>query len=317
MRPKINFSGVSRGVANRTSKEKGTPHLQLPDGIKMFKLPVDKTVTVNLDVLPYPVTNSEHREINQIGDGSHWYRLPYLIHNVEGGDGFVVCPKSIGKKCPICAKFEYHRSINSEWADFKHLQAKSRSLFAVSVLNVEGVSPDDILVWDISDYMFMDKVDMLIGQDESYTMFASPDDDGLTFKILVLPKALNGHKYGSIERIDFVGRKKGEGIPQEMLDEVPEMDNMLLVKSYAELEAYVSDDFDNAVQEEVIPEVQTRRGRGAVSTPAPEPVEDVVQDEPAPPVVSGGRRGRGIEPVAEAPAPAPVAGRSLRQGRRA
>lgn len=314
MRPKINFSGVSRGAANRTSKEKGTPHLQLPDGFKMFKLPAEKKTTVQLEILPYPVTNPSHLESQQIGDGTHWYRLPYMIHAVDGGDGFVVCPKSIGKKCPICAKFEHHRSINSAWSDFKHLQAKTRSLFAISVLNVEGISPDDILIWDMSDFMFMDKVDMLIGEDESYAMFASPDDDGLTIKILVIPKTLNGHKYGSIERIDFAKRKAGEGIPQDMLDDVPEMDKMLLVKSYAELEAYVSDEYDGDVVQEEVPEVQTRRGRGLVPTPEPDLVEESVEEEPDTPVVSGGRRGRVVEPVAETPAP--VAGRSLRQGRR-
>ena len=54
-----------------------------------------------IDVVPYETTSKNHP--NGVAAGVVWYQHPFKIHHGIGADGkSVVCPTTIGKKCPIC-----------------------------------------------------------------------------------------------------------------------------------------------------------------------------------------------------------------------
>src|SRR5512139_3037857 len=103
---KSTFKGkvVSSDQKQRSSKK--TPHLIIPKGIKLFKLP-EGVRSFSVDFLPYIVSNEKHPERDdKYGvaiPGSPWYRLPYKVHTKVGVENeSIVCPRPFGKKCPIC-----------------------------------------------------------------------------------------------------------------------------------------------------------------------------------------------------------------------
>lgn len=285
-RPRINVAGVSKGAQDRLNGESKTPHLDLPDGISMWKLPTKTNAKVTIDILPYPVTNKHHPDSVKIQEG-YWYRSAFYVHtNVGPNNEFVICPTTFGKPCPICEHFNVLNNTDGlDWTDdIKPFQKKPRSLFAVSVLDQKDLNPDDIFLWDVSDHVFHNYLDNELAVDEQRAMFASPDADGLSIQIRVKEKVFGKSSFGEPSRIDFIARD--EAIPDEMLDDVPELDDLFVVKDYDYLASLIGADVDE-------PELEERPSRRSRRT-----VE--VDEEEEPPVTNRGSRRRvTADPVEE------------------
>ena len=95
------------GANARKQKSDGAAYgyLNLPKGVNIFKPePGGKT---SFDIMPYEVTSDRHPDRDEDLDiaikGSLWWKLPFKIHrNIGVRNETVVCPVSIGKRCPIC-----------------------------------------------------------------------------------------------------------------------------------------------------------------------------------------------------------------------
>ena len=77
----------------------GSSWFALPEGVSNWA-PESRGRYV-IDVLPYEVKGKAHPD--DIEPGQLWYKLPFSVHHgVGASNDSIVCPASIGKRCPIC-----------------------------------------------------------------------------------------------------------------------------------------------------------------------------------------------------------------------
>ena len=118
--------------------------VQLPEDVKRFS---PKKGTYKLDVIPYTVSAKKHPD--GVAAGELWCRRPFLIHYGIGVDNKPqVCPRTIGKPCPICEYYERERKRPGADEDaLKEIRAKARELYIVIDLDNED---DGIQVLEMS-----------------------------------------------------------------------------------------------------------------------------------------------------------------------
>jgi len=224
--------------ANSTKQKKqgsSYGYLNLPRGISLFKEEVG--VRAFLDFLPYKVTDERHLDRNDdLGiavPGELWYKKPFYIHrNVGVGNEAVVCPTTIGKRCPIC---EYRAKRVKEGADKEELRSLRPSLRNLYVVvPIEHKEYDEVPhIWDISQYLFQNLLNDEIDENPDYGIF--PDvEEGMTLKIRFSEAAIGKNKFAEVSRIDF--KEREQEYDDKTLSKVPNLDECLTIHSYAELE---------------------------------------------------------------------------------
>lgn len=318
-------AGVKRNTAKMAQEENSFGYLNLPDTVKLFK--VESTGKVRMDFLPYIVKSPHHPDADpETGIATQntlWYKLPFKVHrNIGVENDAVVCPTTFGKKCPIC---EYHAKRRKDGAEKEELDAwkvSKRNLYVVVPIGHKKM--DEVPhVWDVSDYLFQQLLNKELLEDDDYAGFANLED-GLTLEIRFEEESLGKNKYYQANRIDF--KPRVEAWDESILDDVPCLDELLIILSYRELEAKAFElEMPETVEEEpepaprrsrAIPEPEPepapRRGRTAAapastrSKPIPEPEpeeyeEEYEEEEPEPEPAP--RRGRTAPAQAAAPAP--------------
>jgi hypothetical protein len=147
---------------------------------------------------------------------------------VGQGNLKVICPTSIGKKCPIC---EYQKKRFNEGApkdETVPMYPQQRSLYIVIP---DG--EDDIYVWDMSNKMFQDMLIEELKDNPDNEIF--PDlEEGKTLEIRLKWKTIGekGKPFPEATNITFLDR---DPYKASILDEVPDLDTILNVKSYDEI----------------------------------------------------------------------------------
>jgi hypothetical protein len=231
-------SKVSQNTHKQQTQGSQYGYLNLPRGVNVFKeVPGGR---IRLDFLPYEVTDPNHPDRdddNEIATpGELWYKRPYYLHrNVGAGNDAAVCPSSLGKKCPIC---DYRARRMKEGASYqddeiKALRASLRNLYVVVPLDSKD-HDETPHIWDISQFLFQQKLNDEIEEDEANGAFPDPDE-GLTLKIRFSEEKLGQNTFADTSRIDFEEREEGYG--DETLDKVPNLDEVLSVMTYGQLEA--------------------------------------------------------------------------------
>ena len=244
-------------VANNSHKQKTQSssygYLQIPKGVDIFK--EEPSTRVFLDFLPYRVTSERHMDRDDsLGiavPGELWYKRPFLIHrNIGGGNDAVVCPTSVGKKCPIC---EYRAKLFKEGSASKEetdaLKVSRRNLYVVVPIGHKEYE-EKPHIWDISQYLFQDMLNDEIEDDPENAVF--PDlEEGLTLRIRFGEGSIGSNRFAETSRIDFRERKRG--YDEEILEEVPNLDECLLIHPYEKLERMfleLEDEEDATMDEE-------------------------------------------------------------------
>ncbi len=229
--------GVSRNAAKQ-SRSVQYGHLDLPKGVNVFR--EEPRSRVDLDIMPYEVTEDTHPdrddEYEIAVNGSLWYKRPYWIHrNIGPNDEMVVCPTSNKQRCPIC---EYRAQLlreGAEWNDdsVRALKASMRNLYVVIPKKNKNYD-EKIHIWDISQFLFQDKLNEEVQENEEYETF--PDlEEGYTLRVRFSEQQLGSNKFAETSRIDFVDRKKG--YDEDILDEIPSLNDVLVIPSYKAIEA--------------------------------------------------------------------------------
>ena len=223
---------ITRNIKRQKESKSGFGYLNLPKDVKMLILE-ENTREIELDFLPYIVTDPNHPDRDeQFGDampGTEWYRRPFKVHRTDN-DTFI-CLRSIGKKCPIC---EYREKLKREGADkedIRVLYPKRRSLYVVVPIGMKKY--DEIpTVWDMSDYLFQDVLNDELEIDEENRAF--PDlQYGKTLILRLRWKELGKNNYPEVGSIRFSDR---DPYPEKVMKEVPELDKLLKILTYEELE---------------------------------------------------------------------------------
>lgn len=212
-------------------------HLALPRGTNVFK--EEPNSRAHLDFLTYIVTDPKHPDRDdkrgQALPNAPWYRRPYRLHrNVGVSNESMVCPTSIGKKCPIC---EHRTKRNKEEADkeeLRELRASQRNLYIVVPKDSKDYE-DKPYIWDISQYLFQDMLNAELKEDpDSRESFTDPNE-GLTLKIRFGENQIGKNKFAETSRIDFESRDYAYS--DSLLEKLPNLDECLIIMSYDELHA--------------------------------------------------------------------------------
>jgi len=233
---KSNFRNQTVSDAKR-QKVSSYGYLNLPKGVKVFSLK-EKTREVLLDFIPYVVTDLHHPD-RDIDEGravvdSLWYKRPFKVHrNIGVNNDTFVCLASTGKKCPICTWVAEQRKKGTDWDDLKDTAAKDRNLY--TILPIDSKDHDEVIhVWDMSWFLFQNELNDQLEEDPDNGVF--PDlEEGLTLKVKFRWEKFGKNLFPKTRDIEFMDRK--EQYTEDILDEVPNLDEMLHVLSYKELEA--------------------------------------------------------------------------------
>jgi hypothetical protein len=232
------FRGKVISSAQKQKESKGgRKYLDLPKGVKMLKIP-EGLRSFTLDFMPYEVTNKKHLERDDAAGvavpGTLWYRSPLRIHKNVGSDSeTVICPRTIGKPCPIC---EYQVKRIREGADkeeFKLLYPQERSLYVV--IPVGHKDFDEVpMVWDMADFLFQETlIEELRENDENEDFFSL--ENGKTASLRLKWKEMGKSSFPEIVSITFSERE--DGYKESVMEDIPDLDGMLKVLSYEEIHA--------------------------------------------------------------------------------
>jgi len=246
---------------SRTQKIQGSAYgyLQIPKGLTVFK--EAPSTRINLDFLPYVVTAKKHLDRDDSLEiampGGLWYKRPFFIHRNIGNET-VVCPTSIGKKCPVC---EYRSKKMKELADKEEtdaLKLSRRNLYCVIPIGHKEYE-EKPHIWDISQFLFQEMLNDEIDDDPELGLF--PDlEEGLTLKIRFGSAVIDKSKpFATTSRIDF--NKREEGYGEKIMKQVPDLDECLLIHPYAKLEAMFLE-LEDAEDAEEDSEIEKGSGAG-------------------------------------------------------
>jgi len=237
-----NFRGK---VADDLKKSKGGSasygYLRLPKGLSVFSPEPDSRV--KLDFLPYEVTDPKHPDRNpDLGKamvGELWWKRPFSTHrNIGAGNDSVVCLASIGKKCPICEYRAKKIKAGADKEDTDVLRPSMRNLYVVVPKGVKG-KEEVPHVFDISKWLFQDLLTDEIEENDENEVFMDLQE-GKTLKIRFASKKIGkGQPFAEADRIDFLERD--EVYDESILEDVPKLDDMLIIMSYDELWAKFSE----------------------------------------------------------------------------
>lgn len=233
------FSGRTARSMEKPKNAYG--YLKIPNELNVFK-PEGSTEVV-FDILPYPVTDENHMDNRKYEDdaqaGNFWWKRPVKVHkNVGPEDISIICPTTIGKKCPICEEGARLRKAGKEWDDIKDIFPKDRTLFLISMIDGSECEIDyptgDLFLMDQSYHTFtkylLEEVDRAIDNDN----FPDPYD-GLSLRVFFRSKKIGKNAFCEAGKIDFEERETQ--YDEEFITGLPSLDDTMVIKDYKEIEA--------------------------------------------------------------------------------
>jgi hypothetical protein len=237
---KMDFTNkIKNQVETQKEKEKGRNYgyLRIPKGVDVYSIEFPKkleTIKVKFDIIPYVITDEKHPDLTQGAEiGSPWWRRPIRVHkNIGVENTAYICPTTFGKKCPIC---DYKKKLAGEKSDKDTIKALNYSLRSIYIVKPKEDSnyEDDYHIFDISDFCFFDPL-MIDVEEQNEHNFPSLDD-GKTLQVRFNKESFNNNNFPKASRISFLERE--EQYEDSVLDEVPNLDEILVVLPYKELEA--------------------------------------------------------------------------------
>ena len=221
----------------------GGSYLNLPRGTEIYK---PKKGTQTLAIVPYEVKTKNHPEADV---GELWYQRDIYVHyNVGIDEKAVICPKTIGKSCPICKYLSaLKKDPDADEEIIKALKPKHRELY--NVINLDEDS-DKVLLFEISYYNFGDKLDEEIREGKPEWADFAEVEEGFALSIRFKEKQLGQNKYLQASRIDFEER---DDYTEEILEQAFDLDSLLNILSYDDIEKILHgepEDIDDEDEEE-------------------------------------------------------------------
>jgi len=256
MKEAISFSQrIAASIQDKKDRKNQFGYLQVPESVKVLTIE-ENTSELMLDILPYIVTDEHHPERNDrfkvAVPGTEWYRRPYMVHKNVGSDNItVICPRSFGKKCPICEHVRERMKAGEQWDAVSDIAAKKRSLFYV--IPIGSKKHDEIVhIWDISDFLFHDELQKQIELNPEYGEFPSVDN-GYTLQVGLRWKDFKKKKFYETIYVKFLKRQPYDA---KFIEELPSLDTVISALSYEEIQQKFFEmdaedtDTEQAVQQE-------------------------------------------------------------------
>lgn len=227
---------VDRAAVRENAKkgDGGASWFTLPEGVKDWA--PEKKGTYSINVLPYKTTDKNHPDNQE--PGSLWYKRIFTVHHgVGASNASIVCPSSIGKKCPIHE--ERNRLLKEKGGDekareelTKQLNGQRYSMFNVQV-EEEG---EDVMVFVMSTGKFWAiqggkgglKKEIEEGDEDNLGFFDT--QGGKTLKVRFSEESYSGRSFLQVSRIDFEDREDLD--EEETLAKTVNLDEILNVLDY-------------------------------------------------------------------------------------
>lgn len=224
-------SAMAKRARERAEQRKnhggGSDMLNVPEDVSFLEI---KKATMDLDILPYEVTVDNHPEVKK---GDLWYQRTIFVHySVGPRDKSVICPQTIGKRCPICD--EHSKLRKDPKADDKivdSLRAKEREIYNVIDLANEDAG---VQLMVLSYYNFGKLLETELREGDPGNGAFAELVGGKTVKVRFSESKIGRTVFLEADRIDFVDRE--QDYAEDVLDAVVNLDELLNVRSYEEIE---------------------------------------------------------------------------------
>lgn len=264
----------------------GNDTLRVKDGISFFKPKKGKN-----EIMIVPFEMGAGKNLEDIQPGELWFRQQLLKHfRVGPDDKAVICPRTIGKKCPIC---EHRASLlaqgrSTDDAEVKELLPKKRELYYI----IDLEDDDRLKIFEYSYHNFGKKLEEEVREadDDSLAVNFADPDDGAIVVVRMAEASMGKNKFLEASRFDFEERGKEEKkIIQQAIGEVTPFGELMIIHSYEELRNlfYDLDPDETEVKQDQDDEEAPKRRRGRASQ---EETENPDDEEEAPRSRSSRRR---------------------------
>lgn len=255
-------SNVTADVERRKREGSSYGYLKLPQNVNVFKESAGK---LKLDIIPYIVTDEHHMDGNpkypdSANPGNPWYKKPILVHRgVGAGNESIVCPKTQGKKCPVCEQRAKQQSQGVEKDDLIP-KAQLRNLYVVIPIGHKEYE-EKFHIWDISNGNFQKKLDEELSENPEVGIFPDPSD-GKTLQVRFSEETFNKNKYYEATRIDFEDRE--EAYEEVIMEQAPNLDEVITILTYKEIEKmFLEIDDEGEEEQDDSPKVSFKKKKAA------------------------------------------------------
>jgi hypothetical protein len=239
MAKKSSMRDKAKKKAEKNMNRTGGGYLNTPEGAEFIK--VKGKGPYNWDIIPYKVNVSNHPEV---GKGEEWYQRTIFVHyNIGSDNKAFICPKTIGKPCPICEYvkelFNSDEEENIELA--KQIKAKERELYNIIDLDDQEKG---VQLFEYSYHLFGKALDEEVNEgDDDLAGFAELEG-GKTLEVHFRKKKLGKNEFYEVRKIDFEDREEYE---KDILEDAYDLDSLLKVQGYDFLQKAL---FDAPLEEE-------------------------------------------------------------------
>jgi len=238
-----------------------------------------KEGTNKINIIPFEIKSKQHPEVAS-GDmeiGELDYVMDVWAHQYVGPDKVdLLCPKkTYGKHCPLCDEVsKLYDEDNKDAA--KDLQASRRVLFNVQPI-VRG-EPGELMLFEVSHFKFMKEL-----LDEANACTDGDDiidfadiEEGKVIKFRAVPGDFKNSL--DFKSFDFLDRE--EELSEDLIDEAISLDELLIVRSPAEMESlYYGNESDDEDDEEEQPPKRKKASRQRKEEDEPDEEEDEPDEE--------------------------------------
>jgi hypothetical protein len=190
-----------------------------------------KPVVYELDIIPYIVTIKNHPL--EIEAGDPFWTKKYWRHTRLGSDGktSLICPKTIGKNCPICNVRKEKIDLEGYDKDKEDpLRAQEMDLFNVFDHN----DPDKgVQLFSVPYNNFGKMLKKELDANEDAYYYLSPTSEGKTIEARFVEGYWKKRTFIECDKLNFIDR--GEDVPDDILDEALDLDELLVIKDEEEI----------------------------------------------------------------------------------
>ena len=227
-----------------TQTSGGGNWFRLPEGVETWE-PKEKGKYL-IDVVPYETTSDNHP--NEVAKGVVWYQHPFKVHHGVGADGkSIICPTTVGKKCPICEEISrLSKNYDENEETIKSLRAQRYVAF--NILHPDD--PDKVAIFALSVGKFYNALEKEIQEsdEDDIANFFDVTESGKTLKVRFSEASYAGKKYLEATKIEFIDREPMD--EDEIFSKVVNLDEMFVVMEYDKLNALFLQTEDEAEEEE-------------------------------------------------------------------
>lgn len=281
--PKRN-EGMFTGRARRSMEKPKSSfgYLNIPEDLNVFKPEGDTEVV--FDIIPYIVSDPHHLDNRKYDTdaivGEPWWKRPVKVHRSIGADNVsLICPGTIGKKCPICEYFTKKRREGAEWDEIKDYLPSNRTIYAIVPIDTQECETDytegEIHIMDQPDHYFDKALQAALDKDITAENFADPEQ-GLSLRVYFRVGKFGKVEFAEAVKVDFLDRD--EQFTIGIIEEAPDLDGMMKILPYKEIDALFygmegldDEDIDDQELEEEPPKRErTRRTSRAGERKEPE-----------------------------------------------